>query len=75
MDDTKSKIVIIDKPDDSFITVNIDKNTLKPKSSANITFSLDNAKEIGEFLTSISLEVEGKRGSRITIPITGNIIE
>lgn len=74
-DSAKSKIVIVDKPDDDFISADFAKKTLNPNATEYITFSLNNTDIIGKFQTSISLEIKDKRGSRISIPIIGNIVE
>ncbi|GEM_PF-6782401 len=55
--------------------VDIAKRTLSPGESTEIEFTLSDKAPVGEFLTSISLEVKDKPSSRITISIKGDIVE
>lgn len=75
VDTTESKIIIIEKPSVSFIKTELENNILKPEATTEMIFILADNLEPGPFLTSISIEIENKPGSRITIPITGTIGE
>jgi len=75
IDSTESQILIIEKPSSDFIETELKKDSLKPDNTTEIEFVLLRNLEKGEFLTSISLEAKDKPGSRITIPINGNVVE
>jgi hypothetical protein len=74
IDTTAANLIVIEKPSPEFIKTEITKMKLKPKAFTEIKFTL--AKDIppGPFVSSITLEAEGKTDSRITIPILGAII-
>jgi uncharacterized membrane protein len=72
---TKSKLLMVDYPSKEYVKkIKIKKDKLKPGKSTTIELEL--LKEIppGRFTTSFSLEVEGKTGSRVTVPIVGSVI-
>ncbi|MCD6161909.1 MAG: DUF1573 domain-containing protein [candidate division Zixibacteria bacterium] len=73
MADEKVKIVMPVKPSDAFIKTSLKKSKLKPGDTTELTLTLLKNLEPGKFLTSISIEMEEKPNSRITIPISGNI--
>lgn len=73
MDNEKAKIIIPIKPSDSFIKTSLKKNKLKPGDTTELKLTILKNLEPGKFLTSISIEIEGKPRSRITIPISGEI--
>ena len=75
VDATESKIVIVEKPSENFIKTTLDKTKLKPDATTELKLTLTKDMEPGKFLTSISLEIEDKPKSRITIPISGTVDE
>ena len=75
VDSTRSKIHFVETPDDTFIKISPTKLTLKPQGIAEIKLSLNAANmDPGPFASSLTIEAEGKPGSRITVPIIGTIV-
>lgn len=74
-DSLESNLIIVDKPAESFIKTKLSKNTLEPGGTATLEFVLSDKIAPGEYLSSISLEAEGKKHSRFTIPISLNVTE
>ena len=76
-DTTASKLIIVEKPDPDFIKTTVGKQhtVIEPKGSLKITFTLADTAKPGPFRDALTLEAENKPGSRITIPIAGNILE
>ena len=74
-DSTTSNLVIIDSPYSDLVKkTKIKKLKLKPGQTTDIQFYLEKIKDIGQFNTTLTLEAEGKPGSRITIPVTGTVV-
>jgi hypothetical protein len=69
-DSTESKLVIADKPAKDFIDSKLDKAMLTPGESTNLILTLSKDVEPGSYVSSITLEAEGKQNSRFTIPIS-----
>ncbi len=74
-DSTESDIVLVDKPSDKFVKTQLKNDKLKPGETATLEFTLVNNLEAGPYLTSITIEAEGKDNTRITIPILATIGE
>jgi len=75
IDSTVSTIILVDKPSEEFIKTELKSNKLKPAATTDIEFSLADNLAAGQYLTSITLEADGKRDSRITIPILATVGE
>jgi hypothetical protein len=76
VDSTQSKIDFVEMPDVSLIKISPGKLTLKPQGTAEIKFSLNTSNfALGPFVSSLTIEAQGKPESRITIPIIGTIVE
>jgi hypothetical protein len=73
IDSTQTRINIIEKPASEFIKTTLKNDNLAPGATTQIELTLISDVEPGTFLSSITLEAEGKSNSRITIPISGTI--
>jgi len=73
IDKTETKIKIVEKPAAEFIKTTLKSESLAPGATTQIELTLLSNLEPGTFLSSITLEAEGKPDSRITIPISGTI--
>lgn len=75
IDSTEIKLALIETPAPEFIKVRLSDDKLKPNQSAKMKVELNNSNLVdGPFISSITLEAEGRPDSRITIPITGKIV-
>jgi hypothetical protein len=73
LDSTLSKLIIVEQPSQEFIKVKINKMKLKPKESTKLDLTLSDKISEGPWASSITIEVENKPDSRITIPVLGTI--
>jgi hypothetical protein len=71
-DKTNSKIKIVDQPETGMIEVKLEKTELKPGESTTIQFTVSKDIPADSYLSSVTLEAEGKANSRFTIPISIN---
>jgi hypothetical protein len=74
-DSTTSKLLIVDKPQENFIQANLSRSEIEPEGTTSLELVLSESIKPGEYLSSITLEAEGKRHSRFTIPISLIITE
>jgi len=74
-DSTEAKLVVVENPASDLIKTKIKKTKLKPGDSTKIEFTLSKKVPAGTIASSLTLEAEGKPGSRITIPIKGTVGE
>ncbi len=76
IDSTKSKIVIVESPSSEYIKkTRIKKTKLKPGAATDIEFHLAKDIPLGPFATALTIEAKDKPDSRVTIPISGKIVE
>jgi len=72
-DSTESMITLIDVPSENFIKTELSNDKLKPGQTTVLEFTLANDLVPGPYLTSITVEAEGKHDSRISIPILATV--
>ena len=70
-----ANLMILDKPKDKMLSIDLKSKTLKPGESTTISFNFDGDTNSGEFFGSMTLEAEGMAKSRFTIPIKGTVVE
>lgn len=76
VDTTQSKIDFVEIPDASLIKISPNKINLKPQGTAEIRFNLNTSNlALGPFVSSLTIEAQGKPDSRVTIPIVGTVVE
>lgn len=74
-DSTTSNLIIVDSPYFELIKkTKIKRLKLKPGQKTDIQFYLADIQDLGRFFTTLTLEADGKPGTRITIPVTGNVV-
>jgi hypothetical protein len=70
-----AELVILDKPPDDILKASFRNGTLAPGDSTVLELELVTELSPGPFVSSLTLEAEGKPDSRITIPIRGTAIQ
>ncbi len=68
-------LFIADKPADNIMTATFAKSQLAAGASTTMTLEITTFVEPGLFATTIALEAEGMPEYRISVPVTGNVIE
>jgi hypothetical protein len=68
-------LVILDKPPDEILKASFRNGTLAPGDSTVLELELVTELSPGPFVSSLTLEAEGKPDSRMTIPIKGVVTE
>ncbi len=68
-------LVILDKPPDDILGVSFKNNSLASGDSTILELELKTELSPGPFVSSLTLEAEGIPNSRMTIPITGTVVE
>jgi hypothetical protein len=69
-------LVVIGEPLTEFVKkYSIKDKSLEPAESAQIEFEMQKDIAPGQFKTALTLEAEGRPNTRITIPITGKVVE
>jgi len=71
--DLNLKLVAL--PDEDLITSKTEKMALKANEITELQFALSDRFKAGPIVSSITIEAEGKPETRITIPITGTVVE
>ena len=76
IDTQKNDVVVIGEPTDEYIDkYKIKKTSLKPGQKTEIEFQIRDDIAPGDFKTGLTLQVGDDTSSRITIPISGKIVE
>ena len=69
-------LVVVGEPLTEFVKkYNLKKKSLKPGESTQIEFEMQKDIAPGLFKTALTLEADGRPNTRITIPITGKVVE
>ena len=76
IDSTAVELTIVSPPSDSYVkSFTVKPLKLKPGQVIPVELILRDDIPPGPFSTSLTLDVKGKIGSRVTIPITGEVVE
>ncbi len=70
----ETPLALVDRPKDKRVKISIKDMSVKPHETTEIKISLDGISEPGRFYTSFTLDVKGRKKSRITIPIRAVVI-
>lgn len=62
-------------PDDGVIAIKTDKISLKAGEATELEFTLSSEAATGPIISSVTVEAEGKPGTRISIPVMGTVVE
>ena len=73
--DGETTLELVAVPDENIISTEIGNQTLKTGESTEIRFVLSKSAPVGTIAASLSLQSSGKPETRITIPITGAVVE
>lgn len=68
-------LTMLSLPDESIVTVKPGKTALKAGETTELTFELSDKITAGSIISSVSIEAEGKPETRISIPISGTVVE
>ncbi|UCC79649.1 MAG: DUF1573 domain-containing protein [Candidatus Zixiibacteriota bacterium] len=68
-------LTMLSLPDENVVTVKPGKTALKAGEATEIMFDLSDKVGAGPIISSVSIEAEGKPGTRISIPISGTVVE
>jgi hypothetical protein len=68
-------ILILAMPDENIIASKLGKSILKAGETTELTFNLSHQIGAGPVVSSLTIESAGKPETRISIPITGTIVE
>jgi hypothetical protein len=75
-DSTEAKLVVVGEPTAEYVKkYKIKDDDLEPKESTQIEIELQKDIAPGTFKTALTLEANGRPDTRITIPITGKVVE
>lgn len=73
--DSEMTLDLLSMPNEDIVTTEIGKNELKPGDSTEVRFVLTKKAPPGPVAQSLTLESKDNPGTRITIPITGTVVE
>ncbi|UCE66430.1 MAG: DUF1573 domain-containing protein [Candidatus Zixiibacteriota bacterium] len=62
-------------PDEKIVSMELSKSALKAGEAAELKFNLSDKADAGPIIASVTMEAEGKPETRISIPITGTVVE
>lgn len=62
-------------PDGKLVSMELSKSVLTAGETTELKFNLSDKVNAGQIITSITMEAEGKPETRISIPITGTVVE
>ena len=68
-------LTMLTLPDENIISTRPGKTALKAGEAAELKFDLSDKVGAGPIISSITIEAEGKPKTRISIPITGTVVE
>ena len=73
--DSDINLKLLTIPDENLISLKLGKSLLKTGEATELQFNLSDKYEAGPIIASVTIEAEGSPATRITIPITGTVIE
>ena len=73
--DQEVTLDIIAVPDEGMMSTEIGKKTLKTGESTEIRFVLSEYNPVGPVAASMTLQSSGRPETRISIPVTGTVVE
>jgi|GEM_PF-773434 len=73
-DSSLINLTLIETPSPDFIKVTLGNQKLKPNQSTELKIELGKNISEGPFVSSVTLQADGRPDSRITIPILGKIV-
>ncbi len=68
-------LTMLSLPDESIVTVKPGMTALKAGETTELIFDLSDKISAGSIISSVSIEAEGKPETRISIPISGTVVE
>ncbi|MEE9554659.1 MAG: DUF1573 domain-containing protein [candidate division Zixibacteria bacterium] len=68
-------LAIADKPSEDIMTATFSDTNIPVDGTAKLTLEIITKVEVGPFSSTIALEAEGSPGTRVSIPVTGKVIE
>jgi len=75
-DSTEMRLEVVSEPDPLIVKkYKIKKDKLKPNQTTEIEFELNNDLPPGAFKTALTVQRQGDDGNRLSIPITGTVVE
>lgn len=76
LDSTTVNLEVVSQPSTAYVKdFKIKSLTLKPNQAVPVDIVLRDNIPPGPFTTSLTLDVKGKEGTRVTIPIWGYVVE
>jgi len=74
-DENELNLKISALPDEKLVSLELSKNVLAAGETTELKFSLSDKVNAGPIIASVTMEAEGKPKTRISIPITGTVVE
>jgi hypothetical protein len=68
-------LITLSIPEEDIISIHSNKTALNAGETTELEFSLSDDTDAGPIFSSVTIEAEGKPGTRISIPIKGTIVE
>jgi hypothetical protein len=73
--ESDESLEVLAMPDENIIASKLGKSILKAGETTELTFNLSHQIGAGPVVSSLTIESAGKPETRISIPITGTIVE
>jgi hypothetical protein len=75
-DSTTIRLAMVSEPSKEYVkSYRIADNTLNPEESTAIDFDLNRDIPVGEFSTTMTLEIKGHPDIRFSIPVEGKVVD